>query len=95
MTAAPARNPRVAPLRILVVGGIGGLAAAIAILRDGHDVTRVEQAKELAAVGHGITLWSNATLASPLLGRVRNACMAATPDSWMRRAFSGNLRFER
>lgn len=48
--------------RVLIAGGgIGGLAAALALLRDGHEVTVCEQAKELREVGAGVQLAANAT----------------------------------
>jgi salicylate hydroxylase len=44
-------------LRILIVGaGIGGLAAALALLRDGHDVEIHEQAPRLAELGAGVQI---------------------------------------
>lgn len=50
------------PVRIAIVGaGLGGLAAAIALERDGHDVTVFEQASELGEIGAGIQLSPNAT----------------------------------
>jgi len=47
-------------LRILIVGaGIGGLAAALALLRDGHDVAVYEQADRLAELGAGVQISAN------------------------------------
>jgi salicylate hydroxylase len=47
-------------LRILIVGaGIGGLTAALALLRDGHDVEVYEQAAELAEFGAGVQISAN------------------------------------
>lgn len=47
-------------LRILIVGGgIGGLCAAIALRRQGHDVHVFEQAKEIRGIGYGIHLAPN------------------------------------
>ncbi len=49
-------------MRIAIVGaGLGGLAAAIALERDGHDVVVLEQANELGEIGAGIQLSPNAT----------------------------------
>ncbi|HYZ77220.1 MAG TPA: FAD-dependent monooxygenase [Gaiellaceae bacterium] len=56
-------------MRVLVVGGgIGGLAAAIAVRQAGHDALVLEQAQALAAVGAGIALSPNAMAALERLG---------------------------
>jgi salicylate hydroxylase len=47
-------------LRVAIVGGgMGGLAAANALLQRGHDVTVYEQAAELGEVGAGIFVYPN------------------------------------
>ena len=47
-------------MRILIVGaGIGGLTAALALLRDGHDVAVCEQAEKLAELGAGVQISAN------------------------------------
>jgi len=47
-------------LRILIVGaGIGGLSAALALLRVGHDVEVYEQASQLAELGAGVQISAN------------------------------------
>jgi salicylate hydroxylase len=47
-------------LRILIVGaGIAGLTAALALLRDGHDVEIYEQAPRLAELGAGVQISAN------------------------------------
>jgi salicylate hydroxylase len=47
-------------LRILIVGaGIGGLTAALALLREGHEVEVCEQAAELAELGAGVQISAN------------------------------------
>jgi FAD-dependent urate hydroxylase len=49
-------------MKVLVSGaGIGGLAAARALLADSHEVTVFEQAAELRHGGAAVTLWSNGT----------------------------------
>ncbi|MBX9579113.1 MAG: FAD-dependent monooxygenase, partial [Gemmataceae bacterium] len=55
--------------RVLVIGGgIGGLAAGIALRRAGWDVAVSERAAELREVGAGITLWTNAVKVLRRLG---------------------------
>ncbi|MGW3654468.1 FAD-dependent monooxygenase [Streptomyces sp. NPDC005151] len=57
------------PLRIAVVGGgIGGLAAALAVARSGHHVTLVERAAQFGEIGAGLQLAPNASLALEELG---------------------------
>jgi len=47
-------------VKVLISGaGIGGLAAARALIADGHDVTVFEQAAQLRHGGAAVTLWSN------------------------------------
>jgi salicylate hydroxylase len=53
---------------IIAGGGIGGLTAALALLRRGFDVTIYEQAKELREAGAGIQLGSNGTRVLYALG---------------------------
>ena len=49
-------------MRIAIAGaGIGGLAAAIALHRDGHDVCVYEQAQEIMPLGVGINLLPHAS----------------------------------
>src|SRR4051812_11469549 len=58
-------------MRILIVGaGIGGLTAALALLRDGHDVEVYEQAPRLARLGAGGQVSANGSrgLFAPRLG---------------------------
>jgi salicylate hydroxylase len=56
---------------IVVGGGIGGLAAALALARAGVRVTAVEQAPQLGEVGAGIQLSPNATRVLFALGLER------------------------
>ena len=47
-------------MRILIAGaGIAGLTAALALLRDGHDVEAYEQAPQLAELGAGVQISAN------------------------------------
>jgi 2-polyprenyl-6-methoxyphenol hydroxylase-like FAD-dependent oxidoreductase len=56
-------------MRVIVVGGgIGGLGAAIALRRAGHEAVVLERAARLESVGAGITLFANAMRALDLLG---------------------------
>ena len=56
-------------MRIAVIGaGIGGLAAAAGLQRDGHEATVLEQRPEAGASGSGLTLFGNAFAALDLLG---------------------------
>lgn len=56
-------------MRVLVAGaGIGGLTAAIALGRAGHDVVLVERAASFEAVGAGLVLGPNAAAALSALG---------------------------
>src|SRR3982751_4544724 len=56
-------------MRVLIAGaGIGGLAAALALLRHGIDVDVYEQAAELNEVGAGVQLAANGTRVLYALG---------------------------
>ncbi len=53
---------------IVAGGGIGGLAAALALVRQGFDVTVLEQSPEIGEIGAGIQLGPNAFAAFDALG---------------------------
>src|SRR5437016_11776325 len=56
-------------MRVLIAGGgIGGLTAALSLLRHGIDVDVYEQAAELKEVGAGVQLSANGTRVLHLLG---------------------------
>lgn len=46
---------------IIAGGGIGGLAAGVALRQKGFDVAVLEQAGELREIGAGLSVWPNAT----------------------------------
>ena len=58
---------------IVVGGGIGGLAAAVALSQQGVQVTVLEQAAELGEIGAGVQLGPNAFAALDALGVGENA----------------------
>ncbi|MFF0531745.1 FAD-dependent monooxygenase [Nocardia amikacinitolerans] len=65
----------------VVGGGIGGLAAAVALTSRGWQVEVLERGDDSGAAGSGISLWSNGIRALDALGlgdRVRAAGMAGT-----------------
>src|SRR3990167_3998947 len=62
-------NDKVSNLPVLVAGGgIGGLAAALALVRQGFQVQVFEQAPEIGEIGAGIQLGPNAFHALDALG---------------------------
>jgi 2-polyprenyl-6-methoxyphenol hydroxylase-like FAD-dependent oxidoreductase len=70
--------------RVLIVGGgIGGLAAAVALQRVGIEAAVFERAPDLKEVGAGLSLWSNAVKA---LGRVGLADAVVARGSVIERA---------
>jgi FAD-dependent urate hydroxylase len=55
--------------RVMVVGaGVGGIAIARGLLRDGHDVTVFEQHPDVRAAGGAVTIWSNGSTVLDQLG---------------------------
>ena len=53
---------------IVVGGGIGGLASALALARQGVEVTLLEQAQTIGEIGAGLQLGPNAFAALQSLG---------------------------
>ena len=78
-------------MRALVIGGgIGGLAAAVALRRAGHEVTVFEQAPAFREVGAGLAVSANALKALDALGlRERAAARGALARRLLLRTSSG------
>lgn len=53
---------------LIIGGGIGGLAAALALRNVGYDVAVFERVAQLREVGAGLSLWANAVKALKQLG---------------------------
>jgi 2-polyprenyl-6-methoxyphenol hydroxylase-like FAD-dependent oxidoreductase len=63
--------------RVLIIGGgIGGLTAALALRQVGFNVAVFERASELAEIGAGITLWTNAVKVLRILNVADAVCDA-------------------
>ncbi|MFT3863746.1 MAG: FAD-dependent monooxygenase [Solirubrobacterales bacterium] len=77
-------------LRCVIVGaGLGGLAAAIALRRAGHEVVVVEQADALGTVGAGIQMAPNASRLLDAWGVVdRFAAVGVPAEAAIRRNWS-------
>ncbi len=81
-------------LSIAIVGaGIGGLTAAALLLREGHEVQVLEQARGFAAVGAGIQLTANAVKALRPLGITEHlrAKSFIADAAWNRDAVTGEI----
>jgi 2-polyprenyl-6-methoxyphenol hydroxylase-like FAD-dependent oxidoreductase len=67
---------------IVIGGGIGGLALALALQGADRSVVVCERAPELKEVGAGILLTPNRIiqLENPVLWRLRNLAVKLTPD---------------
>lgn len=65
--ACATSSPSTLPV-LVAGGGIGGLAAALALVREGYAVQVLEQAAELGEIGAGIQLGPNAFAAFDALG---------------------------
>ena len=65
-------------------GGIGGIAAALALVRQGFSVKVLEQAPQLGEIGAGIQLGPNAFAAFDALGigEMRPRAARSTPTRW-------------
>jgi 2-polyprenyl-6-methoxyphenol hydroxylase-like FAD-dependent oxidoreductase len=66
------------PLRVAIVGGgIGGVAAATALVLRGIDVRLYEQAPALAEVGAGLAIQPNGVRMIERLGLGASCCVSA------------------
>lgn len=66
---------------LIIGGGIGGLAAAIALKQIGMTVTVLERVAELREVGAGLSLWANAIRALDQLGLGAAVRAQALPEA--------------
>jgi 2-polyprenyl-6-methoxyphenol hydroxylase-like FAD-dependent oxidoreductase len=80
------------PSVAVVGGGIGGLTAALALLRAGFDVHVYEQASALGEVGAGIQISPNASRVLHRLGLAeRLAGAGVRPLAWHQRRWEDGL----
>jgi 2-polyprenyl-6-methoxyphenol hydroxylase-like FAD-dependent oxidoreductase len=69
-------------MRIIIIGGgIGGSATALALSRAGFDPVVYERTKTLGEVGAGIALWANATHVLKNLGVLEAAIQVGYPTT--------------
>jgi 2-polyprenyl-6-methoxyphenol hydroxylase-like FAD-dependent oxidoreductase len=64
----------------IIGGGIGGVAAAVALHRAGIDATVYERANQLREVGAGMMLWPNATRVLKELGLLQRVVALSGPN---------------
>ena len=72
----------------IIGGGIGGVAAAVALHRAGIEATVYERATEFREVGAGMMLWPNATRVLKELGLLERVAALSGPKP----AFSRSLQ---
>src|ERR1700693_4037777 len=65
----------------IIGGGIGGIAAAVALHRIGVDVSVYERAEQLREVGAGMMLWPNATRVLRELGLLEKVMARSGPNT--------------
>jgi 2-polyprenyl-6-methoxyphenol hydroxylase-like FAD-dependent oxidoreductase len=80
-------------MKILIAGGgLGGLTAAIALLRIGFQVEIFEKSHELREIGAGLGVWPNATRVLRKLGPLEEAlCRSQVINSIQVRTWRGEL----
>jgi 2-polyprenyl-6-methoxyphenol hydroxylase-like FAD-dependent oxidoreductase len=76
----------------IIGGGIGGVAAAVALHRAGIHATVYERATELREVGAGMTLWPNATRVLRELGALERVAALSGPNQhFLVRSSAGSI----
>src|ERR1700735_122455 len=76
----------------IIGGGIGGVAAAVALHRAGIEATVYERAEELREVGAGMMLWPNATRVLKELGVLdRVAALSGPNQHFLVRSSAGSI----
>jgi hypothetical protein len=76
----------------IVGGGIGGMAAALALQRAGIDVTVYEQADEMREAGAGLMLWPNGSRVVRELGLLDEVIARSGPNThFLVQATSGKV----
>jgi 2-polyprenyl-6-methoxyphenol hydroxylase-like FAD-dependent oxidoreductase len=77
---------------IIIGGGIGGVAAAVALYRAGIQATVYERAHELREVGAGMMLWPNATRVLRELGLLERVAALSGPNQhFLVRSSAGSI----
>jgi 2-polyprenyl-6-methoxyphenol hydroxylase-like FAD-dependent oxidoreductase len=75
---------------VIIGGGIGGLAAAVALRRVGVESIVLEQVSTIREVGAGLSLWSNAIMALRELGVAEKVIASGSQfDTFLSRTASG------
>ncbi len=81
------------PHAAIAGGGIGGLAAAVALRKAGLEVTVLERSQELQPIGAGLSIWPNGVRALRAigLGELADPAHARPADGALRRADGSEL----
>jgi len=76
----------------IIGGGVGGVAAGVALHRAGIEVTIYERAEAFREVGAGMMLWPNATRVLKALGLLEKvAALSGASDHFLVRASCGKI----